>query len=35
MALGKDWKAVPKYQGFDTDIIPKLRCDYPRLVIER
>jgi hypothetical protein len=35
MAFGKDWKIIPEYQGPDTDIIPKLRRDYPELVIER
>jgi hypothetical protein len=33
MSFGKD--LIPEYQGPDTDIIPKLRRNYPELVIER
>jgi hypothetical protein len=35
ISFGKDWKVIPEYQGPDTDIIPKLRRDYPELVIQR
>jgi hypothetical protein len=34
MAFGEDGKQVPEYQGHGRDIIPKLRRDFPHLVIE-
>ena len=34
IAFGPDGKQVPEYQGHGRDVFPKLRRDFPGLVVE-
>ena len=34
MVFGDDGQQVPEYQGFGSEMIPKLKADHPEVVIE-